>query len=297
MRDLSPELKEHLSSGATTLCRCWKLTRRDESVIGFTDHDVTLSFDDVAFEPAAGFMASEIPASAGLSVDTAEISGALVSPHLDEDDLNAGLYDGASIELYLVNWADVGQRVLLDSGTIGEITRQGKNFTAEVRSLTAALDQERGRVFQVTCDVDLGSTPCGINLNIAGHTADGEVETIQGARTLMALGLNTIDAGRLERGRLTFTSGNNAGAVFSIRADRQTDAGRVLELWAAPSRAMQAGDEFTASVGCDKTFATCRDVFNNASNFRGFPHIPGADFALSYVSRDGEQHDGGPLVS
>ena len=296
MRVLSSELSAHLAGGATTLCRCWKLTRRDDSEFGFTDHDVVLSFDDMDFEPAAGFVASEIPASAGLSVDTAEISGALISPHLDENDLNAVLYDGASIELYLVNWAEVSQRVLLEAGTIGETTRQGKNFTAEIRSLSASLDQERGRVFQVTCDVDLGSTPCGVNLNISGNTADGEVESMLGVRTLMATGLNTIDIGKLERGRVTFTSGDNAGSSFIIRVDRQTDAGRVLELWSQPPRAIQPGDLFTASVGCDKTFATCKNTFGNAANFRGFPHIPGADFALSYVSRDGEAHDGSALL-
>ncbi len=296
MRDIPSGLASHLASGATTLCRCWKLTRRDNTVFGFTDHDAVLSFDDVDFEPAAGFTASEIPASAGLNVDTAEISGALISPQLDEADLKAGFYDNALIELYLVNWGDVSQRVLLEKGHIGEITREGRNFTAEVRSLSAALDQEKGRVFQVTCDVDLGSTSCGVDLDATGNRANGEIESVMGARTFMATGLSAIDAGRLERGRVQFTSGANAGEIFFIRVDRQTDAGRVLELWTQTARAVEAGDEFTATVGCDKTFATCRDVFDNAVNFRGFPHIPGSDYALSYVARENEQHDGGALL-
>src|SRR5437762_820254 len=121
MRTLGSDFAAHLQSGATTLCRCWRLRRRDGTVLGFTDHDVALVFDSVTYEPAAGFTASEIPASLGLNVDTAEITGALLSPFLTEADLNAGLYDGATIECFLVNWADAAQRTLLESGSIGEI--------------------------------------------------------------------------------------------------------------------------------------------------------------------------------
>ncbi|MES2906362.1 MAG: DUF2163 domain-containing protein [Pseudomonadota bacterium] len=296
MRDISSELAAHLNSGATTLCRCWKLTRRDDIVKGFTDHDVMLSFDDVDFEPAAGFTASELPSSLGLNVDTSEITGALVSPHLDEDDLHAGIYDGAMIEQWLVNWADVSQRLLLEKGTLGEITRQGQNFTAEVRSLSAKLDQERGRLFQVTCDADLGDTRCGVDLEAEGNSATGEVVSVSGARTFMATGLNTIAASRLERGRVTFTSGSNSGHSFFVRLDKQDEDGRVLELWRQPAQTMSEGDTFVATIGCDKTFGTCSAVFNNAVNFRGFPHIPGSDFALSYVTRDTGDHDGGALL-
>lgn len=296
MRNLNPELAAHLASGATTLCRCWKLTRRDNLAFGFTDHDVTLEFENTIYEPAAGFTASEIPSSLGLNVDTADIGGALISPQLNEQDLNAGLYDGASVETWLVNWADAMQRELLECGTIGEITRQGKNFTAEVRSLSAKLDQERGRLFQVTCDADLGDQRCGVNLSTPGNSAAGEIDALLGARTFLVSGLNTIAEKRLERGQFTFISGDCAGLSFPIRADRASEEGRVIELWRMPAKQVSAGDTFTAQVGCDKTFGTCRSVFNNAVNFRGFPHIPGADFALSYISRDGDTNDGGALI-
>jgi len=50
----------------------------------------------------------------------------------------------------------------------------------------------------------------------------------------------------------------------------------------------------TLTVGCDKSFSTCRDKFLNPLNFRGFPQMPGSDFAYSYVSGD-RTHDGGVL--
>ena len=45
-------------------------------------------------------------------------------------------------------------------------------------------------------------------------------------------------------------------------------------------------------VTCDKRWATCRDVFGNGVNFRGFPSAPGEDFLTLYPS-EGERNDGG----
>ena len=48
------------------------------------------------------------------------------------------------------------------------------------------------------------------------------------------------------------------------------------------------------TAGCDRTFATCGEKFENRLNFRGFPHMPG-ETALSYAAAD-VVHDGSPLV-
>jgi hypothetical protein len=43
---------------------------------------------------------------------------------------------------------------------------------------------------------------------------------------------------------------------------------------------------------CDKRWSTCREVFGNGVNFRGFPDIPGQDFLL-LTPAEGGRHDGG----
>jgi hypothetical protein len=45
MKTLDSALAEHIASGTTTLCRCWKLIRKDGTVLGFTDHDRDIAFD------------------------------------------------------------------------------------------------------------------------------------------------------------------------------------------------------------------------------------------------------------
>src|ERR1700761_2258996 len=139
MKTLPPGLQDHLASGATTLCWCWKTPRRDGVVQGFTDHDLPLTFDGLAYEAATGFTASEVQSTLGLAVDNLTVAGALSSATLNDDDLAAGLYDDADIEIWRVNWASTDQRVLMRKGSLGEVKRGRTGFSAEVRGLAHRL--------------------------------------------------------------------------------------------------------------------------------------------------------------
>ncbi len=77
-------MQDHLDGGTTTLAWCWKLTRRDGVVFGFTDHDEVLSFGGIAFEPDTGFVASEIRSLGDLAVDAQDVQGALRSDRITE---------------------------------------------------------------------------------------------------------------------------------------------------------------------------------------------------------------------
>lgn len=160
MRTLALGFKEHIESGATTLATCWKITRTDAVVLGFTDHDQMLTFGGTDYLPMAD--GSEVPARLGPQVDTGEVIGVLRSDAISEDDIAAGLYDGAEVETWRVNWRDVSQRVLLRRATIGEIVREDGQFRAELRSGQQALNGVRGRVYSPLCDAVLGDARCGV---------------------------------------------------------------------------------------------------------------------------------------
>jgi hypothetical protein len=89
MRALPAGLQAKLDSGATTLCRCWLLTRRDGVVQGFTDHDVDIVVAGVTCRAGTGLTGSEATQKLGLAVDSSEISGALADDTLNENDLAA----------------------------------------------------------------------------------------------------------------------------------------------------------------------------------------------------------------
>lgn len=292
MRQLDPALQAHLDSGATTLAWCWRLTRTDGLVLGFTDHDRALAFDGTTFEATTAFSASEIKASIGLGVDDLEVTSALRADSLNDDDLAAGLFDDARIEIFRVNWAVPTQRLLVRVGSIGEVRRTGAAFTAEIRGLAHYLQQPQGRLYQRTCDAALGDSRCGVDLDQPAFKATASVTSSVGARSFVASALDSYGTGLFSRGRLVWTSGANAGRPADVKRHFQGAGSPMLELWEEPAHPIMPNDAFTVTAGCDKSIETCRARFANAVNFRGFPDLPGIDFITSYPNTGDPANDG-----
>lgn len=282
----------HVATGSTTRARCWRLTRRDGLVLGFTDHDRDIAFGGITFAAGAALSASEAASSLGLSVDDQEALGALASGAITERDLRRGLYDGATVDVWDVNWSDPSARIAVGTYRLGEVARSDGAFRAEMRSRSGALAAKAGRRFLSTCDATIGDARCGVALASPAYTGAGLVEGLAGTR-LTASGLASFPSGHFDRGVLTFTGGANAGRRLEVRAFAPRGARQVLDLWQAPPDPPARLDPFTVSAGCDKTFATCRDRFLNAPNFRGFPHMPGESFVAEYVAPGDSALDGG----
>ncbi len=282
MRAIPAALQTKLSSGVTTLCRCWVVTRRDGGVLGFTDHDADIVLGGVICRAATGLTASEATARLGLQVDGTEIAGALADDSLAEADLAAGRYDAAAVEVHLVDWSEPALTVLLAKGVLGEVARAGAAFSAELRSLTHRLNEESGRLYTATCAADLGDARCTVDLADPALRGSGAVAALAATSLLRANGLDAFADGWFTAGKLTFTSGANAGLAVEVKSHRVGLDGVLIELWQAFAEPIAPGDAFTVTAGCDKRFATCRDRFVNHVNFRGFPAIPGNDFVISY---------------
>lgn len=291
MKSLPSGLQAHLDSGATTLSWCWKVTRSDGAVFGFTDHDLSLTFAGTTYEPESGFVPSEIRSAQDFSVDAQDVEGALSSDRITETDILDGRWDNAKVEVWRVNWAAVDQRVLMRRGNLGDIRRGRASFVAEVRSLSHWLNQTVGRTYQFSCDADLGDSRCGVNLASPLWSATGTVATLSGSRGFTSAALGSFAADTFTLGVVNWTSGANAGR----KAEIASFASGAITLFEAPVRPIAVGDAFTATAGCDKQFATCTAKFGNGVNFRGFPHMPGEEAVLRYPNQ-GDANNGAPLT-
>ncbi len=286
-------LRAHLATGATTVARCWALTRGDGFRLGFTDHDRPLAFDGLAFRPDTGLAARAVVQGTGLAVDNTEALGVLSSDAVTEADIDAGRWDGAEVRLWHVNWADPSQRELRFRGHLGEIRREGASFQAELRGLTEALNRPGGRLYTRDCAATLGDAACALDTSaprLSATLAAGETDG--GAFRLT--GLSAFAPRWFERGRLHVLSGAAQGLSGSIRSDRQEGSVRILDLWQPIRATVAPADRIRLEAGCDRTAATCRGKFGNLANFRGFPFIPGEDWLLS-VPVPASGNDGGQL--
>ncbi|MCU0828121.1 MAG: DUF2163 domain-containing protein [Tabrizicola sp.] len=289
-------LYQHLATGATTVCRAWTVVRRDGVVMGFTDHDRDLSVDGVVCRADTGMTARALQQTTGLSVDNSEAVGALSDAAISEGDLLAGRFDGADVRAYLVNWAVPGDWLLQFRGSLGEISRSGGGFRAELRGLSEVLNQPQGYAFQPTCSAVLGDSRCKFDTAQPGYSADWVVEAVEDSRVFLFADTGNLDERWFEYGRLDVLTGTAAGLVGVVKNDRTTAEGRQIELWQSIGASILAGDMVRVTTGCNKTAATCRTKFANFLNFRGFPHIPGEDWLTSYPVPDRPTGGGGPLL-
>ena len=294
MKALPPDLQAHLDSAATTLAWCWRITRADGLVLGFTDHDRPLTFDGASFEPESGLVASELRSGSDLSVDAQDAEGVLTSDRITETDIADGRWDNAAVEVWRVNWADTGQRALMRRGAIGQIRRGRLAFVAEVRSMAHVLGQTLGRSFQGTCDAALGDGRCGIDLENPAFRGTGLVTDLLRDRAFLVSGIFSFEDGWFSGGTVQWSSGANDGRQAEVLIHTVAGGIVTVTLLEAPVRPIAVSDTFVIRAGCDKRAETCQAKFANMVNFRGFPDIPGQDAVIRYATKDGG-HEGNVL--
>lgn len=297
MKTLPAGLQDFLDAGATTMCYCWRVTRNDEEVQGFTEHDRDLTFLGTTFEAASGFTATQMEQSLGLSVDNLDVDGALSSDTLNEDDLAAGLYDNAKVELFWVNFEDLTKYVLVSEGTLGEVQRMETAFKAELRSKADKMGQRTGRTYQRYCDADLGDSRCTVDIEDSDFKGSGTVVALVDTRAFTVSGITGYDTDWFTLGKVTFTSGANDGLTYEVRAHDKYGSTVTLETWFRASYPVAPGDTFEVRAGCKKDSETCKAKFNNIVNFQGFPFIPGNDIISSYPVQGGAGQTGGSIFT
>lgn len=271
MKALSAGLKAHYASGTTTLATCWKAVLTNGRVVAATTLDRDIVFGGVTYESAHGYSGSNIESSAELNPDNLEVDGFLASPAITDDDIHSGLWDYAAIEVFEVNYKDLTQgRNVLRVGTLGEVRGGRSKFTAELRGLMQAYTRTIVRIITKDCTADLGDARCKVDLSAI--TVTGVVDSVAGNQTI-------LDPARTEAaewftgGKLTFTSGANAGLSMEVK---HSDTGK-LELTHAMFEVIEPGDTYSVYAGCTKRYeADCSAKHGNAINFRGFPDLPGS---------------------
>lgn len=301
MKTISSELAAHLAGGVTTLAALWKVKRQDGTILGFTDHDQAIAFDDgsgdgtVTYEPGTGATASATDTHSDMSTDNLEIVGFLDSAAITDADVRAGRYDYATITVSFVNWADLTQGALKwKYATLGPVKMKNGEYTAELRGLIFYLTIVLGETFGPVCRVDLFSARC-TKLE-SDYVQNGSVATVSDLRTfvpasgLLMVGSSTPSAAApanwFNDGVITWTSGNNNGFSMEIGTWDAT----TIELFQNMPFAIEAGDTFTITPGCNHQAGPggdCQNKFVNIENFQGEPLIPGMDAILIYPNADG----------
>lgn len=175
MKEITAALANHFNGALTTLANAWKVTRRDGTVLGFTDHDRNQTIEGINYIASSGYFRSAIANSATTAVDNLEVQGFLDDEMISEDDLRNGLYDFAEVEIFAYNWADLSMGICrLRYGYFGEVKlRPSGLFVVELRGLLQLFSRTVGETIGPDCRADLGDERCKVSL-IPRRRASGQ---------------------------------------------------------------------------------------------------------------------------
>jgi uncharacterized phage protein (TIGR02218 family) len=247
----------------------WRVRRRDGVTLGFTSHDRDLWFDGVLHRAAPGMLPSAIRRSADLGSDSAEVQGALTHDAISAADLAAGRFDGAAVEIGVVDWETL-DRAVLYRGEIGGVTEEAGSFSAELHSAKAALETDTVPRTSPTCRAQFCGPGC--TLSAARYTHEAVLAAVDLAANRIAF-TGGPAANAMRGGSLRWLDGPHAGLAMEVVAAEAS--GLVLDIAIDP--ALQPGARALLREGCDHTVQTCQARFGNAINFQGEPFLPGND--------------------
>lgn len=278
MRSLSGALLAAVALPQTNFCYCWRVTRRDATVFGFTSNTRNIAFNNVTYLAQSGFTPFAMEQSADLSVDNSELAGVLISDYITEEDIYAGLWEGATVQVFMVDHqtyaASPSETIPLGTLTIANVRLHGQMFVAEVRGLTQHYQQHLGELVQPKCRAVLGDTRCGVSLAPLTITVSVSAVTDRRQFTVSVGSPNNV-TGYFSHGLATFTSGENNG--FSKEISTATGTSSVAIVLKEPMfYDIAVSNTLTLKPGCGKDLLTdCLAKFNNVVNFRGEPYVPG----------------------
>lgn len=166
-KSITSELIADIGSDVTTLATLIKIRRQDNTTYYITDHVEDILYDGNTYDSSIRCTISAVSTTSDLSVDNMDITLYLDGTIFKKSEFTAGSFKHSEIEISIVDYVSPDHGILtLRRGWLGEtiINEQGvANVT--ISGIKKLLDIEIGRVYQPSCDTDLGSKRCGVAID------------------------------------------------------------------------------------------------------------------------------------
>lgn len=270
----------------TRECQIWTIRRKDGTVYRFTSLDRDLKYGGKTYKACD----SMVPSASSSSNEVGSVGDINLAGIIGEGagsvtlaDLHAGRLDGAFVEAWRVSWDGTTEPKAIMRGTFGAVSFGERGFSVDLTGDGARLQQTPLlRTVAPGCDLVFGSAPCGKALGPL--TVTGTVQTGRGQRGFTDAARGEPD-GYFNYGRVTFTTGANAG----ISAEIKSHAAGVFTLWPRLAEPVSAGDAYSMTPGCSSLIESAGgtngcSAWANTVNYGGFPTVPGDD-AMSAVPK------------
>jgi len=256
-KTISTSLLADIRKGLTTLNLAVTIKRRDGRIYRITNHDDDVVIDSHVFRHDVPFSLPSIDSGAQLAIDNTQLVLFCDDAVFIKEEFETGLFDHAECEIVLFDWENPTHgTVSLRKGWFGEITRnEHQVIKVTVTGLLKILDFEVGRVYQPSCDADLGDKRCKIAVNLGQaysvrnpyNLGDWVYHYDTGAMTLIPLVNASFDADGDRNTSQTITGWTRSpGASLSVSTSAPDGT-----LVAASTRALYGNTDASSPLGTE----------------------------------------------
>jgi uncharacterized phage protein (TIGR02218 family) len=303
-KQIPTALLTHYQQDMTTTCLLTRIRTKSGSLYGFTDLDVSVTYNPATVDPGAtgdawgslvhtadngGFSMARLEAAADLNINNTELSGVIGDTGITQQQVRAGLFDFSDVRIYRVNYMDLTQgHELIAAGVAGETTYTENGWKTEFRSLTQILKQPETDMWTIACPKQFGSA------TYKGSTGCPKAFTWTSG-TVTSLGTDTQRQfssalapadGYYTIGVVVWDTGDNAGAQMEV----DSNISGLFSLSLPMDNAIKVGDTFRVRKDCNKVYADsasgCQFHWGAADRnlyFGGCPDIPVTDGGASLI--------------
>lgn len=274
MKDFSPLAISDAAVGFPA--RICKITRRTDGVIlRIAESDEPVTVEGETYQVIPGIRISAVTHTNNGEMPSCQI----VAVHqnggiINSNDVDIGLFDGAAVQIYIVDRLDLSSKGLLFTGSMAGVSYNIENMiTFDVKgpvvNAKIIMTQKRSPM----CRTDLFSVLCGLNAD--DYAVVAHVATLMDAFTFTVTGPTNPD-GWFNGGTII----NADGVAFEI-ANWDQSSSRITT-YLPSQRLVESGMPLTLYPGCNKTLANC-SAYGNTLNFIGEPHFLGTAAAAQQV--------------
>lgn len=296
----------------------WEIRPAGIEAIKLAGTDYPFEFGGSTFLPL-GISSNDLVKEEALADSSMEASGVLTHDLIKEVDILAGRYNGAKIIHYIVDlyrpWLWHRKHVWW----IKSIDVLSGQFKANVVGIEKFLTIPIGNAYEKECSAVFGGPKCNATVVSFGPETVTQVPSTPAAGGTLGFSSRDNRAFRIEApvggypdtasgrdpvwdfGRVTFNSGNNNGLSFRIAHTEfeggvangaQVQTGWMVVTLSRPCPfPIRVNDTVTIESGCDGSLRVCRDVYENALNFRGQPEMPDTKETYKGPEQDGDTEE------
>jgi uncharacterized phage protein (TIGR02218 family) len=274
MRDISSAFFAALQQDTIDVTELITLSTRVQDWRWTTSNQEIVSSGDI-YNPFPGQTFKGIEDGVDLGIATIEFFMSNSGGVFDEILQSSGL-EGATIEIkrVLVSTPDL-DAMNIYKGQIGDYSYNRSNISGQARNIFGGVNiQWPYYTYMDACTWRFGGTGCAFDTSAITITTS--LQAVSGSRIQVLAGSGDFIGsgylnGHFDRGRVTFTTGQNSGQIRTVRAH----TGDLFNLSHQLPFFTDSGDLIEVFAGCRKRLvADCQSKYNNTSNFLGFPWIP-----------------------